>query len=84
MQADTLIHARWILPVEPAGAPLPQHSLAIQDGRITALLPSHEARAQCQADQVVELPQHILLPGLVNAHTHSPMSLLRGIADDLP
>lgn len=84
MQADTLIHARWILPIEPTGTLLTQHSLAIQNGRIAALLPSTEARAHYQADQTIELPQHILMPGLINAHTHSPMSLLRGIADDLP
>ncbi len=84
MQVDTLIHARWILPVEPTGTLLTQHSLAIQDGHISALLPGTEARVHCQADQVIELPQHLLMPGLVNAHTHSPMSLLRGIADDLP
>jgi 5-methylthioadenosine/S-adenosylhomocysteine deaminase len=82
--ADTLIHARWVLPVEPGDTLHHQYSLAIRDGRISALLPSTEARAHYQADQVVELPQHLLMPGLVNAHTHSPMSLLRGIADDLP
>lgn len=84
MQADTLIHARWILPVEPTGTLLTQHSLAIRDGCITDVLPSQDARAGCQAEQVIELAQHLLMPGLVNAHTHSPMSLLRGIADDLP
>ncbi len=84
MEADLLIHARWIVPVEPAGRLLEHHALAVTDGRILALLPSDEARGQIEAAQVVELPRHLLLPGLVNAHTHTPMSLFRGLADDLP
>ena len=85
---DTLIHARWVIPVEPHGQVLEHHSVAIRRGRITQLLPSDQARAQLgatlHADHVVELPDHALIPGLVNAHTHAAMSLLRGIADDLP
>jgi len=84
MEADLLIHARWILPVEPRGRTLEHHALAVTDGRILALLPSHEARAQITAAEVVELPDHALIPGLVNAHTHTPMTLFRGLADDLP
>jgi 5-methylthioadenosine/S-adenosylhomocysteine deaminase len=82
--ADTLIHARWIVPVEPDGATLDYHSLAIRDGRIVAILPSAAARARYQARDTVELPTHALIPGLVNAHTHAAMSLFRGLADDLP
>ena len=84
MEADTLIHARWIIPVEPTGKRLEHHALAITDGRILALLPSEEARQQIEATEVVELPDHALIPGLINAHTHSPMTLFRGLADDLP
>jgi len=84
MQVDTLIHARWLIPVEPEGQLLESHSLAIEGGRIRALLPSSEAREQLVAGEVVELPTHALLPGFVNAHTHSAMSLFRGLADDLP
>ena len=84
MHADTLIHARWIIPVEPAGTVLEQHAIAIDQGRITALLPSTQAREQIQADAIVELPDHALIPGLINAHTHTPMSLFRGMADDMP
>ncbi len=81
---DTLIHARWIIPVEPDNTVLEQHSLAIAGGDIVALLPSGAAREQFSADEVVELPRHALIPGLVNAHTHASMNLLRGYADDLP
>lgn len=81
-RADTLIFPRWIVPVAPAGSVLEGYALAIAGGRIAAVLPAAEAR-DWQADHVVELPHHALLPGLVNAHGHAPMSLLRGYADDV-
>jgi 5-methylthioadenosine/S-adenosylhomocysteine deaminase len=81
---DTLLHARWIIPVEPEDAVYENHTLAIQSGKIVAILPQHEARRGYQTDDVQELPQHVLVPGLVNAHTHAAMSLFRGLADDLP
>jgi 5-methylthioadenosine/S-adenosylhomocysteine deaminase len=81
---DTLIKARWIVPVEPEGVVLERHAVAIQDGRILELLPSAEAEQRYQADTVHDLPDHTLIPGLVNTHTHAAMSLMRGVADDLP
>ena len=83
-QVDTLINARWIIPVEPHETVLEHHSLALRDGRIAALLPQAEAAARYRAAAVVELAAHALIPGLINAHTHAAMSLLRGLADDLP
>lgn len=80
-RADTLIFARWIIPIAPARAVYENHALAIDAGRIVALLPAEQARA-IAADEIVELNDHALLPGLVNAHTHAAMSLLRGYADD--
>ncbi len=84
MHADLLIHADWVLPVDASDATLVKHSLVIADGRIAALLPRAEAETQIEAAKTLELPGHVLIPGLINAHTHSPMSLLRGLADDLP
>ncbi|MHB8424683.1 MAG: amidohydrolase family protein, partial [Gammaproteobacteria bacterium] len=81
--ADLVVHARWILPVEPEVI-YEQHAIAIRDGRILAILPSNEARTQFHSTGVVELPEHALIPGFVNAHTHAAMTLLRGLADDLP
>ncbi len=81
---DLIIDARWIVPVEPHGRVLEHHSIAINGGRIVALLPSSEARARFAAQEHLRRPSHVLIPGLVNAHTHGAMSLLRGIADDLP
>lgn len=82
-RVDTLIFARWIIPIAPAGLVLEQHALALDGGRIAALLPAHEARL-LRAERVIELPEHALLPGLVNAHGHAAMTLLRGYADDVP
>lgn len=81
---DLLIHARWVLPVEPAGAVLENHAVAVHRGRILELAPSTEAEARYRPAQVLRRDSHVLLPGLVNAHTHAAMSLMRGLADDLP
>lgn len=85
MQAiDTLIHAEWIIPIEPDETILENHSVAIHDGLILELLPTKQAGAKYRATQNFTLDKHVLMPGLINAHTHTAMSLLRGIADDLP
>ena len=82
---DLIIDARYIVPIEPAGT-LVDYALVVDDGRIVALAPS--ASASVERDYVararVALPTHLLIPGLVNAHTHAAMVLLRGIADDVP
>ena len=85
MQAvDLLISARWVIPVEPAGAVLDDHSVAVAGGRIVAVLPSGEAQQRFEAREHLRLDRHALIPGLVNLHTHAAMTLLRGLADDLP
>ena len=84
LTVDTLIHARWVIPVEPDNTVLEQHSVAVANGRIVAVLPTLQARQQYQASEVVELREHAVLPGLINAHTHAAMCLMRGMADDLP
>ncbi|MGB3747545.1 MAG: TRZ/ATZ family hydrolase [Rhodanobacter sp.] len=81
---DLLIEARWIVPVEPHAVVLENHAVAVDGERIVALLPITEARAAYAPRERVELGEHVLIPGLVNSHTHNPMTLLRGLADDLP
>jgi 5-methylthioadenosine/S-adenosylhomocysteine deaminase len=80
---DLLIFPRRIIPIVPAEQVLTEHALAIRDGRIVGIIPAAQAR-KLQAEQVVELPEHVLMPGLINAHGHAPMTLLRGFADDYP
>jgi 5-methylthioadenosine/S-adenosylhomocysteine deaminase len=80
---DTLINAAHVVPVEPRGVLL-EHSVAVHDGRIVAVLPTAQALAQFDAAEAVRLDQHVLIPGLVNLHCHAAMTLMRGMADDMP
>lgn len=84
LNVTTLINARWILPVEPDDQVLDHHALVISNGRILDLLPQAEAAARYRAETCLHLDRHVVLPGLINAHTHASMTLLRGLADDLP
>jgi 5-methylthioadenosine/S-adenosylhomocysteine deaminase len=81
---DTLISADWCIPVEPHGQCLEGYSVALTDGRIVDLLPTGEAGEKYAASAVIARPGHVLIPGFVNAHTHAAMTLMRGLADDLP
>ncbi|HID80818.1 MAG TPA: TRZ/ATZ family hydrolase [Chromatiales bacterium] len=83
MNSDLLISAAWVVPVQPQGA-LENHSIVVNAGKITALLPTEEALQQFNPEVHLDCPQHILMPGLINAHTHAAMNLFRGYADDLP
>ena len=80
---DTLIHARWIIPVEPESVTYENHTLVIDKGRIIDLLPTDTAKHKYQGTTTENLSSHALLPGLINCHTHAAMTLMRGIADDL-
>jgi 5-methylthioadenosine/S-adenosylhomocysteine deaminase len=80
---DLLIESRWIAAVDP-DVVLINHAVAVHNGRIVALLPSNEARKRFKASEKITLDDHILIPGLINLHTHAAMSLMRGLADDLP
>jgi len=81
--ADLAIEARWVVPVAPAGAVLADHTVVVQAGRIAAVLPTAEAADRYAAAERVRLPEHVLMPGLVNLHTHAAMALMRGLADDI-
>ncbi|MGE0859905.1 MAG: TRZ/ATZ family hydrolase [Gammaproteobacteria bacterium] len=78
------LHARWVIPVEPAGQVLEHHTVVIENATISAVLPTAEWRSPGPAMQELALPEHALIPGLVNTHTHAAMSLFRGMADDRP
>lgn len=79
-----LISARWVVPVEPTGVVLDDHAVLVEQGRIAAIRPREALLAAYPGVPHTHLSEHVLIPGLVNAHTHLAMSLMRGLADDLP
>lgn len=81
---ELLIEASWVIPVEPTHTVLTDHAIAVGNGRIVAVEPVETARAKFNARERIVLDGHMVIPGLVNLHTHAAMSLLRGVADDLP
>ncbi len=74
----------WVVPVRPEGVVLEDHAVVIDDQRIVALLPVEALDQRYPGLEPVRLPGQVLMPGLVNAHAHSAMALMRGLADDLP
>ena len=84
LHCDTLIAPRWCATVAPTDGLHSNHAVIVNDGRIADILPLAEARLKYQASVLVERPDHLLIPGFVNAHTHAAMTLMRGLADDLP
>jgi len=81
---DLIISPQWIVPIRPAHQVLTQSSLVVNDGRIISIGATDAILQQFQANEHCQLPDHLLMPGLVNAHGHAAMTLLRGMADDLP
>ncbi len=82
--ADIRINARWLIPMEPANTVLDHQAVLIQGERIAAVVSREEADARFRAKETIDLPNHVVLPGLINMHGHAAMSLFRGMADDLP
>jgi len=78
-----LICPEWIAPVGPGPRVLHDHAVVIEGDLITAVLPAARAAELHPEAQRLALPGHLLIPGLVNLHTHAPMNLLRGVGDDL-
>lgn len=83
MPSPTVIEPRWVVPVEPATVALEAHAVVIAGGRILAVLPVADAAARYPEAPRIHLPDHVMIPGLVNLHTHAAMTLMRGMADDL-
>ena len=84
MTTTQMISPRWLVPVEPKGTVLENHSLVIDRSRILAILPTAVARGRFTGVAETVLAQHVLIPGLINLHTHAAMTLMRGLADDTP
>ena len=83
LNVDLIIEARWLCPVIPSNTLLEQQAVVIQSGKITEICSIALANEKYQTVETVQLNEHILIPGLINLHTHAAMSLMRGLADDL-
>ncbi|MCH8622992.1 TRZ/ATZ family hydrolase [Undibacterium sp. TS12] len=79
----TCLHPKYLIPIEPRATVLTGHALVMQDEKILAILSSADARQHYPDALHLELSEHALMPGMINLHGHSAMSLLRGLADDL-
>lgn len=84
MIIDTLILARWLLPIAPNNIVLEDHAVAIMQDKIIDVLPIKEAQKKYQPKRMLDRSSHVVMPGLVNTHCHNVMTLFRGLADDLP
>lgn len=80
---DSLISGSWLVQVAPSCEPIENGAIAIKDGRIVAVGEKSQLESQFAAAVCAERPGHVLLPGLINAHGHAAMTLLRGQGDDL-
>ncbi len=83
-QVDTIIKARWIIPVDNNNQVLENHALAINHGHIIDISDFDTVDEQFDAAEHIDLNGHALIPGLINSHTHASMTLFRGLADDMP
>jgi 5-methylthioadenosine/S-adenosylhomocysteine deaminase len=81
---DLIISAPWVLPVAPENTALTDHSVAISGSRIGDIGPTDTLLQKYPDAQHLALDHHILLPGLINTHCHSAMTLLRGAGEDQP
>lgn len=80
---DLLVHARWIITCEDNNQILENHAIAVNHGKILAILPANQADTNYQAKEVRRFSKHAVMPGLINSHTHLAMNLFKGLADDL-
>lgn len=79
--SSALLHGGTVLTVDGSDHVYEGGFVAVRDGRIAGVGPASEAPAPVSFDEVLDLGGHLVIPGLVNAHTHSAMILFRGRAE---
>lgn len=82
--ATLLLTASFVLTMNDRDEVFSPGAVAVREDRIVAVGPREDLQARFQARRVLEYPKGLIMPGLINAHTHAAMSLFRGLADDLP
>jgi len=81
--ADIIVTGDYVVTMDAAGSVLENASVVINDGLIVAIAASDEIDSQYSARQHLSGEHRVVLPGLINGHSHAAMTLLRGVADDL-
>ncbi|MDD3051299.1 MAG: amidohydrolase [Candidatus Cloacimonetes bacterium] len=84
MFVDLILKNATVLSVDENDTILYDSSVVIKDNYIYDILSDAEAVKKYESINIVDIKKNILMPGLINAHTHLPMSFMKGIADDLP
>ena len=79
-----MIEARWVLPIVPKNTLLEHQAVIVHIGVIVDICTIEHAHAYYEAAEIIKVAEHVLMPGLINLHTHAAMNLMRGLADDLP
>ena len=82
-KVDILLVNAFILTMDSSKTQFPSGAVAVQGQKILEVGPESELRARYESSSTIDCHGKVLMPGLVNAHTHVPMTLLRGLADDL-
>ncbi len=84
MTVDLVLTNGWVVTCDPEHTTIRDGALAIDQGVIVAVGTTAEIGEQFLARNRVDLTDHLVFPGLINAHTHAAMTCFRGLADDLP
>ena len=79
-----MIEARWVLPIVPKNTLLEHQAVIVNIGVIVDICTIEHAHTFYEAAEIIKVAEHVLMPGLINLHTHAAMNLMRGLADDLP
>jgi 5-methylthioadenosine/S-adenosylhomocysteine deaminase len=80
---DTLISARYVVTMDGQRRVIENGAIAIRGERILEVGTKADLDRKYQPKSRIDEPASLIAPGLINTHTHAPMSLFRGIADDL-
>lgn len=82
--ADLILTGRYLLTMDPRGTVIEDGAAAIVGGRIAETGPAGAILAKYEAAGILAEKHGLIMPGLINVHTHAAMACFRGLADDLP
>ena len=81
-KVDLLVSGGTILTIDPGDTVIDDGAVAVRAGRIVAVGPRRKLERRYRPRRRIDAGGHLVLPGLINAHTHVAMTLLRGVKDD--